>query len=154
MTISELVERIKHSVYPNPVVIADMPPMFDLKGFFKPHRVNDWSQISKYRAFKLELHPDKYPVIFSRQIMAGSRQLGFSRGKYHTSYTTMSVASYQRKILKKVAWDPEFGQPVLHSYPPARTPCMLVPTRELPYRDIRKTISAAKEWVNSRKTSR
>ena len=118
---------------PIPTVIPQLPRIFDMKGWFAPHAFKAWEQITRYRAYKFQMHPDGYPVVFNRLIMAGRRQLEFAMSRLRSASWDMTAAQRDLCITTSTHWVPEFGQPVLASYPEPSTLCKAVPTKALPY---------------------
>lgn len=134
LTPDELAAAITASTCsPTPTVIPQLPRIFDMKGWFEPHAFKAWEQITRYRAYKFQMHPDGYPVVFNRLIMAGRRQLEFTMSRLRSAAWDMTPAQRDMRITTSTQWTPEFGQPVLVSYPDPSTLCKAVPTKALPY---------------------
>jgi hypothetical protein len=55
---------------PSPIVFTRLPPIPDLKAWFKPVTYTSWDQISKYRCYKFELHPDGHVLLFRKVLVS------------------------------------------------------------------------------------
>ena len=137
LTVAALGVLIAGSLSPAPTVYLELPTIYDFKGFFFDHMFKQWQQISRYRVFMFKLHPDGYPVCFSRQIMSGARQLQFTLGRLRSASkqqaSQMTAAERASYIARSTAWQPSYGQRVLQTLPHKRTLCAEVPTKPLPY---------------------
>ena len=144
VTVAALGDLIASSLSPAPVVSLQLPRIFDFKGFFHDHMFKAWDQISRYRCFKFQMHPDGYPVCFTRQNMAGAKQLNFAIGRHKSASkqqtVRMSTAERVTYVRECTVWEPQYGQRVLRSLPEKETPCAAVPSKPLPYKYIEQTV--------------
>ena len=143
-TVEDLAVLITASTTPAPIVFTQLPKNFDLKAHFGKVGFNNWDQITKFRAYKIQLHPDGYPVVFNRRNMAGTKQVMFTMGR-HRYGTVRSSGALDAVVAKSVEWHPRYGQPVLREIPDRDQPIHLVPPRTLPYALIEQTVQKLHE---------
>ena len=130
-TVAALAELLTRAFAPTPIVFTSLPLVVDFKQWIQPYAFKQWSQITFFRAYKITMHPNGYPVVFNRAGMAGTRQLLF-RNK-----VGMLTADQNEQL----RWVPEFGQRILDGLPDFDKCTHSVSTRPLEYAETMSTVN-------------
>ena len=114
------------------MVMTSLPEIYDMKLWFREFTFGSWKQISRYRAYKIEMHADNYVTITNRQIMAGRKQLVYGR-------VYMDPVE-ELRVNRACEWCTNVGQKIFRDTPHRAKVVTLVPNRPLPFNFITRTL--------------